>query len=183
VSSWPSARIQGGMQHAGPHVRTREAYGVAVRLDPWFVTGLAEGEGCFCVSFAIRPRLKVGLEARPSFSLSLNERDRDLLGDLQTFFGCGWIRESRSDRTVKYEVRSAADLVDRIIPHFDAYPLHGAKRRSFEGFGEVCQMIGQGDHLRSDGMREIVRIAYEINVGKRRHSASTLLRALREVKG
>ena len=94
-------------------------------MDPWFVTGLAEGEGCFCVSFAIRPRLTVGLEARPSFSLSSNERDRDLLGDLQTFFECGWIRESRSDRTVKYEVRTASDLADRIVPHFDAYPLAG----------------------------------------------------------
>ena len=94
------------MQHAGPHSRKRDVYGVAVRLDPWFVTGLAEGEGCFCVSIAIRPKMKVGLEARPSFSLSLNERDRDLLGDLQAFFECGWIRESRSDRTFKYEVRS-----------------------------------------------------------------------------
>ena len=84
------------MQHAGPHSRKRDVYGVAVRLDPWFVTGLAEGEGCFCVSIAIRPKMKVGLEARPSFSLSLNERDRELLGDLQAYFECGWIRESRS---------------------------------------------------------------------------------------
>jgi LAGLIDADG endonuclease len=105
------------MQHAGPHSRKRDVYGVAVRLDPWFVTGLAEGEGCFCVSIAIRPKMKVGLEARPSFSLSLNERDRELLGELQAFFECGWIRESRSDRTFKYEVRSAPELADRIVPH------------------------------------------------------------------
>ena len=74
------------MQYAGPHRKTRDAYGVELRLDPWFVTGLAEGEGCLCVSFAIRPRLRIGLEARPSFSLSLNERDRDLLEGLQGFF-------------------------------------------------------------------------------------------------
>ena len=171
------------MQYAGPHSRKRDVYGVAVRLDPWFVTGLAEGEGCFCVSFAVRPTLKVGLEARPSFSLSLNERDRELLGGLQTFFECGWIRESRGDRTWKYEVRSLADLKDRIVPHFEAYPLHGAKRRSFGGFAEVCQMIGQGDHLRPEGMAEIVRIAYEMNLGKRRRPASALLRTLSEVKG
>jgi LAGLIDADG endonuclease len=144
---------------------------------------LAEGEGCFCVSFAVRPKLKVGLEARPSFSLSLNARDRDLLGALQAFFECGWIRESRSDWTFKYEARSVVELVDRIIPHFEAYPLHGAKRRSFHGFARVCQMIGQGDHLRPEGMAEIVRIAYEMNLGKRRHSASALLTTLSEVKG
>jgi hypothetical protein len=137
----------------------------------------------FCVSFAIRPRLKVGLEARPSFSLSLNARDRELLGALQAFFECGWIRESRSDRTFKYEARSVAELLDRIVPHFVAYPLHGAKRHSFNGFAKVCQMIGQGDHLRSAGMAEIVRTAYEMNLGKRRHSASKLLTTLSEVKG
>ena len=183
MPSWPRARISSGMQYAGPHSSTRDAYGVAVRLDPWLVTGLAEGEGCFCISFAIRPKLRVGLEARPSFSLSLNERDRELLGDLQAYFECGWIRESRSDRTFKYEARSVQDLVDRIVPHFAAYPLRGAKRRSFDGFAMVCRMIGQGDHLRSEGMAEIVRIAYEMNLGKRRHRASTLLRALSEVKG
>jgi hypothetical protein len=172
-----------GMQHAGPHSMTRDADGVGVRLDPSYVTGLAEGEGCFCISFAIRPRLRVGLEARPSFSLSLNERDRNLLEGLQAFFECGWIRESRTDRTFKYEARSVSDLVDQIVPHFEAYPLRGAKRRSFDGFAEVCRMIRQGDHLRPEGMVRIVRIAYEMNLGKRRHSASTLLRALSEVKG
>src|SRR5215208_2139645 len=172
------------MQYAGPHSRKRDVYGVAVRLDPWFVTGLAEGEGCFHVSIVVRPKLKVGLEARPSFSLSLNGRDRELLGELQAYFECGRIRESRRDRTFKYDVRSVHDLMDRVVPHFEAFPLRGVKRRSFKGFAQVCQMIWQGDHLRPEGMAEIVTIAYdEMNLGKRRHSAATLLRTLSEVKG
>src|SRR5918996_381581 len=75
-----------GMQYAGPHSRNRDVYGVGTRLDPWFVTGLTDGEGCFCVSFAVRPKLKVGVEARPSFALSLNERDRELLGEATDLF-------------------------------------------------------------------------------------------------
>ena len=63
-------------------VETQGANGVAVSLDPWFVTGLTEGEGCFCVSLARRKKLRTGLEVRPSFSLSLNERDLRLLQDL-----------------------------------------------------------------------------------------------------
>ena len=129
------------------------------------------------------PEDEGGPRGPPSFSLSLNERDRELLGELQAYFECGWIRESRSDRTFKYEVRSVPELSDRIVPHFEAYPLRGAKRHSFRGFAEVCQMIGQGDHLRPEGMAEIVGIAAEMNLGKRRHSAATLLRTLGEVKG
>jgi hypothetical protein len=54
-------------------------------LDGWYVTGLCEGEGCFHVSFTLRKRLKVGIETRPSFSLSLNQRDLHLLQSVQKF--------------------------------------------------------------------------------------------------
>jgi LAGLIDADG endonuclease len=114
---------------------------------------------------------------------SLNEKDLALLQDLQTFFGCGWIRESRSDRTFKYEVRSIGDLLEKILPHFEGFPLKGSKARSFLSFSRVCRMIEQGDHRDRAGLEEIVRIAYEMNLGKRRHSQAALLRALREVKG
>jgi hypothetical protein len=170
------------MQYAGPRSKV-DTYGVERALDPWYVSGLTEGEGCFCVSFAIRAKLRTGLEARPSFSLSLNEKDRGLLSELTQFFGCGWIRESRFDRTFKFEVRSVADLIARIVPHFEEYRLRGVKAKSFAGFAEVCRMIGQGDHLTRHGMAEIVAIAYEMNLGKRRHPQATLLRVLGEVKG
>jgi LAGLIDADG endonuclease len=159
-------------------VEAQGVYGAAVALDPWYVSGLTEGEGCFCVSFAKRSKLRLGLEVRPSFSLSLNERDADLLHRLQVFFGCGWIRESPSDRTEKYEVRAIGDLNQRILPHFERFPLRGNKARSLQSFAVVCQMIGQGEHLKRKGLRQIVDIATEINLGKRRYSKEELLRAL-----
>jgi hypothetical protein len=183
VPSWRNARICIGMQYAGPRLDQRDTYGVQFALDPWFVTGLTEGEGCFCVSFAIRSKLRTGLEARPSFSLSLNEKDKPLLEDLQRFFEVGWIRQSRSDRTWKYEARSLRDLIGSVVPHFERYPLCGSKAASFAGFAQICQMIGQGAHLECDGLSRIVRIAYEMNLGKRRHPEATLLRVLSEVKG
>ena len=159
-------------------ITTRAAYGERVPLDPWFVTGLTEGEGCFCVSFAVRAELRTGLEVRPSFSLSLNEKDLELLRDLQAFFGCGWIRESKTDRTFKYEARAIDDLLDPILPHFERHPLRGAKARSFGAFADVCRMIEQGDHLRRDDLRSIIDTAYEMNLGKRRLARDDLLRAL-----
>ena len=163
--------------------KTRAAYGARVPLDPWFVSGLTEGEGCFCIALALRSKLRTGLEVRPSFSLSLNERDLELLRDLQAFFGCGWIRESKTDRTFKYEARSVDDLLDPIIPHFERHPLRGSKATSFAAFRNVCRMIEQGDHLRRDGVRRIIDVAYGMNLGKRRLARDDLLRALDEVKG
>ena len=160
----------------------RDTYGSST-LDPWFVTGLTEGEGCFCVSFQLRSRLRTGLEVRPSFALALNERDARLIEDLQIFFGCGWIRRSRGDRTLKYESRSTRELLGSIVPHFERYPLRGSKAQSFSGFAQICRMIEQGDHLERDGLRRIIAIAYEMNLGKRRYTQAELLRVLGEVKG
>jgi hypothetical protein len=188
VTTDPKGEARRGAQwaHAAGNTpaltRTTDTNG-AVALHPWFVTGLAEGEGCFCVSFAVRRKLRMGLEVRPSFALSLNERDLGLLTDLQAFFGVGSIRHSKGDRTYKYEARSTSELIRRIVPHFEAYPLRGCKARSFQGFSEVCRMIEQGDHLTRDGLIEIIGIASEMNLGKRRYSQAELLRVLGEVKG
>ena len=171
------------MRNTPALIERQGANGVAVPLDPWFVTGLTDGEGCFCISLAIRAKLRTRLEVRPSFALSLNEKDLQLLEDLQAFFACGWIRESKNDRTFKYEVRSIGDLAGKILPHFERFPLQGRKARSCAGFSHVCRMMEQGHHLQRDGLRQIIGIAYQMNVGRRRHSQAKLLRVLDEVKG
>ncbi len=137
-------------------IKTRAVYGERVPLDPWFVSGLTEGEGCFCISLALRSKLRTGLEVRPSFSLSLNERDLELLRDLQAFFGCGWIRESKTDRTFKYEARSVEKLLDPIIPHFERHPQVGGTRRRalrrsgmFAGWSSKATICGGTAHAES----------------------------------
>ena len=152
-------------------------------LNPWFVTGLVEGEGCFTVSFSFRKKLKIGIETRPSFSVSLNQRDLELLKQLHEYFGCGAIRYSRSDRTYKYESRSISDLTRRIVPHFERYPLVGSKSKDFAIFAEICRKARANLHLNGDVLRSIIEMAYEMNPsGRRRHDKRDLLRELDELK-
>ena len=153
------------------------------KMHPWYVTGLVEGEGCFSVSFNKRARLKVGIETRPSFSVSLASRDLELIKALRDFFGCGGIRFCRQDRTYKYEVRSIDDLWKRIIPHFRKFPLRGSKAEDFEKFVEICDLVRRSHHLNPEYLRHIIELAYSMNVSvKRRYGKEELLRLLREVK-
>jgi hypothetical protein len=153
-------------------------------LNGWYVTGLCEGEACFYVGFALRKKLKVGIETRPSFSLSLNQKDLRLLQSVEAYFGCGGIRYSRSDRTYKYEVRSVRDLVRKIIPHFERYPLQGAKKEDFERFADICRKVHANLHLNREHLKQIIEIAYEMNrSGVRKHQKRDLLRVLGEEKG
>ena len=90
-----------------------------------------------------------------AFVLALAERERPRSAWGTTGLLRVWLDPRVALRsTFKYEVRSVPELWDRIVPHFEAYPLRGAKRHSFRGFAEVCQMIRQGDHLRPEGMAE-----------------------------
>ncbi len=146
------------------------------------MTGLVEGEGCFSVSFTLRKRLKIGIETQASFSVSLNRRDLALIQELHKFFGCGGVRYSRSDRMYKYEVRSSPDLVKKIIPHFEAYPLQGAKAEDFKSFCEICKSVHANHHLSKKHLAEIIERAYTMNPsGKRKYTKADLLRRLGEI--
>ena len=152
-------------------------------LNPWYVSGLVDGEGCFHVSFSLRKKLRIGIETRPSFSISLNCRDLMLLQGVHQFFGCGAIRYSESDRTYKYESRSIADLVQRIIPHFEKYALHGSKQNDFVRFADICCSVHASQHLNRERLRGIIDSAFEMNPsGKRMRGKCDLLRVLDELK-
>lgn len=142
-----------------------------------FISGFTEGEGCFCVSFNQRKRLSTGIEVRPSFSISQNKRNLDLLKKIFQSFGCGSIRFSKSDQNYKLEVRSIKDLKTVIIPFFDKYQLQGIKKNDFENFKIVCNMVYQNLHMNKKCLRDIIDISYQINVsGKRKYNKEELLK-------
>jgi len=148
-------------------------------LDPWYITGLVEGEGCFSVSFHLRDKLKVGIETRASFSVSLNKRDLELLKKLHQYFGGGGIRFSRADNTYKYEIRELKSIVEKVIPHFERYPLQGSKGKDFEAFKEIIKMMRANLHLSPKYLPRIIELAYGMNPsGKRKYSKDFLLQVL-----
>ncbi len=145
----------------------------------WYITGFADGEGCFSISFNRRAKLKTGIEVRPSFSIAQNKRSLQVLKDIHTYFGCGAIRFSKRDQMYKYEVRSIGDLRKRIIPHFQKYPLRTSKAHDFEIFVEVCDLIFKSYHLNSEYLGRIIQKSYLMNeAGLRRNTREELLKIL-----
>ena len=143
-----------------------------------YITGLAEGEGCFCVSFNLRSKLNTGIEVRPSFSISQNQRNIKLLQLVYNYFHCGSIRYSKKDRTYKFEVRRIDDLVRIVIPHFEKYPLCGIKQNDFRNFVEICKMMKANLHRNQTQLERIIDIAYKINNGKRKYQKEKLLKCI-----
>jgi LAGLIDADG DNA endonuclease family protein len=149
-----------------------------------YISGYADGEGCFTVSISPRAKLLVGWEVRPSFSVSQNGDRAEVLHVMQAYFGCGSIRPDRSDRTLKWETRRLDDLVERVIPHFERYPLLSGKRLDFDRFSAVCRLAANGRHRERAGLIKIVELAQEMNPsGKRRYDAEAILASLRQGEG
>jgi hypothetical protein len=144
-----------------------------------YISGYADGEGCFSVSISPRAKLAVGWEVRPSFSVSQNGDRAEVLHALQAYFGCGSIRPDRSDKTLKWETRKLDELVERVVPHFIRYPLLSAKQRDFERFAFVCWLMADGEHRSREGLITIVSTVREMNPdGRRRYDADELLATL-----
>ena len=145
----------------------------------WYITGFTDGEGCFSISFNRRAKLKTGIEVRPSFCLAQNKRSLEVLKEIHTYFGCGAIRFSKRDQMYKYEVRSIGDLIKRVIPHFQKFPLITNKRRDFEIFARICELIYQSHHLNAEYLEQIIQQSYLMNeTGLRRMTQEELLKIL-----
>ncbi len=102
-----------------------------------------------------------------------------MLYAVQAYFGCGSIRPDRSDKTVKWEVRRLEELLGRVIPHFERWPLMSGKQCDFEHLAAVCHLMAAGGHRSREGLIRIVELAREMNPsGTRRYDASAILVAL-----
>ena len=149
-----------------------------------YLSGFIDGEGCFCVSFQPSRRHRHGWEVRPSFSVSQNADRAELLFRIQQLWGCGFIRPDRSDKTIKFEVRNVKDLVEKVLPHFRAFPLLSSKQADVERFDRICQLILDGRHLDPSGFVQIVGLAMEMNPsGKRKYSGTEILNSVRSGEG
>jgi len=94
-----------------------------VNIDPWFVSGLVEGEGAFTYISG----------GTPVFSIRQRHDYADLVQMIADFFGVGVVypcrARGRSQANSYYRVHRAIDL-NRIIQHFDRYPLVSARKQA-----------------------------------------------------
>ncbi len=145
-----------------------------------YISGYVDGEGCFSVSFSRREKLRIGWEVKPSFCVGQNYDRREVLDLMHEYFGCGHIRRDWSDRTLKYEVRKSEDLLKKVIPHFETFPLKSAKQQDFLRFAEICRQMQNAEHKEVCGLRAILKSAYKMNgSGKRKLTLSAILKTLR----
>lgn len=133
-------------------------------LNPKYVTGFTDGEGCFFVGINTDPRYKTGYRIKAIFQIGVHEKDFALLEQIKLFFGVGHITKLGVE-SVQYRVSGLEDL-NIIINHFDKHPLLTRKQSDFLLFKEVIDLIKEGKHLTLEGVNRIVSIKTTLNGGE-----------------
>jgi hypothetical protein len=145
----------------------------------YYLAGFTDGEGSFNVSF--RPRKDYPVPWKISLSFNVSQKDRVILALFKRHLGCGTLR-GRPDGVWYFETTSLTALTENVIPFFERFPfLSAKKKRDFVKFKQIVALVREGEHLRADGIRKILKIREGMNDGgKRRHSHADILATLTE---
>lgn len=132
-------------------------------INPWFLTGFVDAEGCFSIKILENAKLKTKWRVRPVFSITLHVKDLALLESIKNNLGVGNISKS-GKKAVMYAVDSIKEI-PVIINHFDKYPLVTQKFKDYLIFKECFDIIKQGNHLTDRGLLEIIALKSNLNLG------------------
>lgn len=157
-------------------------------MNPWYVTGLVEGEGCFCVTISKHKTKRLGLDPRLMFEIEMVIDYKPLLLRLQDNFNCGQVFTLSYERYgwrphVKYAVKSHEDIRKKIIPFFKKYELQGKKKKDFEYFCKAAEIFSRKEHLTLEGIESLRRIQSKMNIRRKLKQSSARVRENREPSG
>ena len=130
----------------------------------YYIVGLVDGEGCFSVSIKKQDDTKFGWVVDPVFHVTQNREKWQILEVLKRTFKCGRIipKPGQEDAVLQYVVDARRNLSEKIVPFFRRHkPI--IKRGEFERFAEIVEELEKGNHRSAEGLKNIIRKAYELS--------------------
>ena len=140
------------------------------QLDPNYIVGFVDGEGCFSVTCGKRSDCRVGYEIKAAFEMEVVMDDYPVMRRIYEGLGKpGQLYSSQFKRYpnwkphCKIKVSNLKDITEKIIPFFQKYPLQSKKRKSFKIFCKIVTMILQKKHLQLKYAQQIVKLRDTMN--------------------
>jgi hypothetical protein len=130
----------------------------------WFIAGVVEGEGSWCISVKRHPTATFGYYVQPEFFVYQHRRRRQLLEMVQEVFECGriWPKPGNPDVLV-FAINSRKNISAHVLPFMRRYMPFSSRRSDMELFEDAMYLFEHGLHRRPAGLATIVEIAYAMN--------------------
>jgi hypothetical protein len=106
------------------------------KINPYYITGFTEADGCFYIYIKTDYKSKFGLSIIPIFYITQDIKSSHVLFNIhKTLFQTSEIKSLNfikrlSDNTLTYRVSGIKNCYT-IIKHFSQYPLVGEKQKNF----------------------------------------------------
>ena len=100
-------------------------------MNPYFVTGFSDAEASFIILILKEPKNKTNWTVKTRFSIGLHKKYTLILELIKSYFGGVGTISPQNKESVQYRVGYLKDLNEKIIPHFDKYPLISKKQADF----------------------------------------------------
>jgi hypothetical protein len=98
----------------------------------------------------------------PEFRVVQHERNENSLLKIQTYFGFGIVGKNNANKK-EFRVRGLENL-KKIVEFFNTYKLQTEwKRKSFEVFSIIIEMMDNKEHLTDAGRKKIAHLISTIN--------------------
>lgn len=139
------------------------------KLNPNYVAGFIDGEGCFAISIGRHKTLKSGKEIKLEFEVELRADDRKILERIQETLECGNIYDLNYERYgwhphVKYKIQKLQDFQEKLIPFFKKYPLQAKKAKSFKIFCKAVKAFAKKEHLAPNGIQKFRKLQQQMRI-------------------
>lgn len=155
-------------------------------ISPEWIQGFTDAEGCFYFYMG-KPNIK-GKESstwylQASLEIAQNTHDVAVLELIQSFFGCGIIKPKRTNNELKtaqsvrsvsrYVVSNLSDVMNVIIPFFDAHPLFTSKSLDYGDWKTLIKMKVSKEHFTEAGVQKMFQIKSQMKRGRKDFSRSS----------
>ena len=114
-------------------------------FSPEWIAGFVSGEGSFIIKISKSRNSKLGVGVQLVFQITQHLRDEKLMKNFILYFGCG--RLVKFDQKVNFIVTKFSDIIEKIIPFFNKYPIVGVKALNYNDWCEVALIIKNKGHL------------------------------------
>ncbi len=132
---------------------------VNIPLNPNYVSGFTDGDGSFTVNISSKTNQVIAV-----YIIELHKREVPLLCSIQKFFGgAGSINTALARNSARFFISRKSDLINKVLPHFDAYKLQGNKLKNYLIFKEIVLLINSKAHLTPEGLNKIKLLKEGLN--------------------
>src|ERR1700692_958126 len=131
-------------------------------INPYWIVGFIDGEGCFHVSVSKNKSSKLGYQVTLEFSITQHIRDKELMEKFIEFFGCGYVVNDTPTK-LQYRIRDRKQLSENLFPFIDQNSLLTVKSLDYFDFKHVHSMLENKLHLTPQGLDEIRVIQARMN--------------------